>query len=209
MPRTDTRLKAEARRLRQEERLSIKEIAARTGAAKGTLSAWLRDIPLTDEEVKAKQRAARGAYNPVPKKDRGTESLFHQQVPEPGLSKLQKSKLAEIAALFRMTLHGMTVFGSHFDGDCADWVVDCPSGLKKVQVKWAQRQLHGLPLIPLRRKKGHRGFQPYAEGDFDFVVAYDYFTDTCYVWSWAEVQTKTKSISIDPTAAEAWHKMSR
>jgi transcriptional regulator with XRE-family HTH domain len=209
MPPTNMAQRELARQLRIEQRLSIREIHLELGVAKGTLSGWLRDIPLTGDEVKAKQRAARAKHTPVPKKDRGSESGYHQRVPVSKLTKLQKGKLAEIAALFRMTQHGMTVFGSHFDGDCADWVVETDQGFQKVQVKWAQRQRQGLPLVPLQRKKGHAGFQPYRKGDFDFLVAYDYFTDTCYVWSWDEVKTNNKSITICPEAAEAWSKMSR
>lgn len=26
------------------------------------------------------------------------------------------------------------------------------------------------------------------QGEFDFLVGYDYFEDTCYVWSWADVE---------------------
>jgi len=209
MPPTNQKLRVEARRLRTEDRLSIKEIHEKLGVAKGTLSGWLRDIPLTPDEVKAKQRAARARHNPKLKKSRGVESVYHQQVPASRLTKLQKGKLAEIAALFRMTMHGMAVFGSSFDGDCADWVVETEAGFKKVQVKWAQKQPHGLPLVPLQRKKGHGGFQPYKPGEFDFLVAYDYFTDTCYIWSWDEVKGNNKTITICLEAAEAWNKMSR
>lgn len=49
------RLRAE--RLRAEEGLSYKEIAARTGLSKSTLSHWLRDIPLQPEhESRLKER---------------------------------------------------------------------------------------------------------------------------------------------------------
>jgi transposase-like protein len=42
--------KAEAIRLRVEERRSIGEIAARVKAARSTVSLWLRPYPLTNEE---------------------------------------------------------------------------------------------------------------------------------------------------------------
>ncbi len=205
MPPTNHELKKQARRLRVEGRLSYKEITDRTGVPQGTLSAWLRDIPLTTSEIRAKQQAGRrlGPY-----KDRGVESKYSKRIPESRLTKVQKARLAEAAALFRLLLHGAAVFGSPFDGDVADWVIEVGASLKKVQVKWAQKQRHGLPLASLQRKRGHRGFQPYQEGDFDFLVVYDYFTDTCYVWSWGEVQSKT-SISIRPDAAEAWDKVFR
>jgi hypothetical protein len=39
------------------------------------------------------------------------------------------------------------------------------------------------------------------------LVGYDYFTDTCYVWSWAEIQGFKKAITVCPDAAERWDKM--
>lgn len=52
--------RTEARRLRSEEGLSLREIAARVGAAKSSVSLWVRDIELTPE-----QRAALIAANPM------------------------------------------------------------------------------------------------------------------------------------------------
>jgi transcriptional regulator with XRE-family HTH domain len=40
----------EARRLRREEGLSVKEICKRLGVSKGSVSVWVRDIELTDEQ---------------------------------------------------------------------------------------------------------------------------------------------------------------
>jgi transcriptional regulator with XRE-family HTH domain len=45
-----TREREMARRIRREEGASINEIARRTGAAKSSISRWVRDIELTDEQ---------------------------------------------------------------------------------------------------------------------------------------------------------------
>ncbi len=44
--------KSEAVRLRKDERLSEKEIAVRLGVSKGAVSRWVRDCPLSKEEIK-------------------------------------------------------------------------------------------------------------------------------------------------------------
>jgi len=44
--------KIEARRLRREEGLSIKEIAEKVGAGKSTVSLWCRDIELTPQQIR-------------------------------------------------------------------------------------------------------------------------------------------------------------
>jgi transcriptional regulator with XRE-family HTH domain len=43
----------EARRLRQKDGLSVKEIAKRLSVSKGSVSLWLRDIQLTDAQLAA------------------------------------------------------------------------------------------------------------------------------------------------------------
>jgi len=45
--------KEEARRLRREEGLSLNEIVARLGAVKSTVSLWVRDVELTEEQKNA------------------------------------------------------------------------------------------------------------------------------------------------------------
>ena len=47
----------------------------------------------------------------------------------------------------------------------------------------------------------------YKAGDFDFIVGYDLFTDTCYVWSWEEVAHFKATVTICPEAEERWDKL--
>jgi len=60
MPKAKTEQKKEARRLRIETRASIGDIAKQVGASKSTISVWLHDIPLSDEEKR--QRWVEGAH---------------------------------------------------------------------------------------------------------------------------------------------------
>lgn len=59
-------LKDECLRLRREERLSLKEIKSRTGASQGSLSNWLKDDPLTDDELLERQRTRKRETGPKP-----------------------------------------------------------------------------------------------------------------------------------------------
>ncbi len=92
-----------------------------------------------------------------------------------------------------------------------DWVVRTPDGkLLTLQVKWASTGKHGLPTVSLRHSKDRRTTgKParYAAGEFDFIVGYDYLTDTCYVWSWSEVDDLTTSVTVNPDVEEAWGKL--
>ena len=197
----------EAVRLRVEQRLSLREIAEKTGAAKSSLSAWLRPYPLTEEERRQRQKTAK-RYIP-PKKDRGEASKFYLAVSERQLSRQEKAKIAEAAVAFRLVLHGFTVYASPFDGDKADWVVEVPDTRKihRIQVRWARAGLNGLPYIGLKSTVGHNIQRRYAEGDFDFIVAYDLYSDTAFVYSTQEVSALKATVSINWDHAEQWDKL--
>ena len=195
-------LKAECIRLRMEERRSLREIHSMTGAAKGSLSRWLKPYPLTEDEKRA--RYPRG--NIGCRKERGKESWLHQRWNPRNWSRLQKAKTAEAAVLFRLILNGFHPFGSVFDGDKTDWLVETPSGTKKIQVKWAAAS-KGLPVVKLLCGKGSSGQRKYTSEEFDFIVGYDYFTDSCYVWSWGEVSHLKTCVAVCPEAKERWDKL--
>lgn len=203
--RPDPIQRAACIRLRIEEHLSLREIAERTGVSKGSLSAWLREHPLSPDVLK--QKLAVRSYR-APKKERGTESALHQLVPLLEQSRHWKAKMAEAATMLRLVMFGFHPFGSMFDGDKTDWLVEDPDTGRthKIQVKWAAPDPEGLPLIRLKCHTGHSKQRKYHAGEFDFVVGYNYFTDTCYVWSWGEVEGMSCK-TIEPSAAEAWHKL--
>jgi hypothetical protein len=200
-------LAQEAIRLRIEERRSLREIAEITGASKGSLSGWLKSYPLTQEERTARQKMARRYI--TPKKDRGEVSKFFHAVAGRGLTRLEKAKIAESAVAFRLLLHGFHLYGSMFDGDKADWVVQAP-GTKKIytiQVRWVGLGGHGLPFINLKCTEGHHAQRRYAEGEFDFIVGYDLYSDTAFVYSAAEIAHLKATVTICSTHAERWDKL--
>jgi len=199
-------LKAECIRLRIEERRSLREIHTLTGVSKGSLSAWLRPHPLTEVEKAARVQHVMPPRRPP--RDRSPESELSKIVRGNTLNGQQVAKVSETAILLRMLAQGFNPFGSVFDGDRADWLVEVPDSgrIWKVQVKTA---IHGrgAPTVPLRR--GHTsksGPSRYVKGDFDFIVGFDLHADRAYVWSWAEVQQRRCAVSTCPEACERWDK---
>jgi len=146
------------------------------------------------------------------KKDRGVESNLFQVAHAHGITAEGKGKVAEAVALLHLVVRGFVVYGSPFDGDRSDWIVDkvgMPNSVR-LQVKCCEDKGngHGLPAVPLTRSKGEgRKRTRYQEGEFDFIVGYDLYTDTCYVWSWDEVGHLKRTITICPEAAERWDKI--
>ena len=200
--------KAEAIRLRVEEELSLSQVAKRLGVSKSTASLWLKPFPLPEGTVSRRIREhglghGRKPYNPGPK------SRAYLAVEGHSLSKQRKAKIAEAAVLFRLTLHGLPAYGSWFDGDKADWLVRVPSTGRRLtlQVKWARQGKTGAPSVRLKCSEGRGKLRRYVEGEFDFIVGYDLWSDTCYVWSWDEVAKHTSTVSICPEAAERWDKL--
>ncbi len=200
-------LAAQAIRLRVEDRRSLREIAEITGASKGSLSGWLKPYPLTDEERRERQKTANRYV--TPKKNRGEISKHYQAVEGRELTRLEKAKIAESAVAFRLALHGFHIYGSQYDGDKPDWVAEVPETGKfhNIQVRWARSGQHGLPYINLRCTVGHSVQQRYAEGDFDFIVGYDLYSDTAFVYSAAEVASLKAAVAMSWDHAERWDKL--
>jgi hypothetical protein len=201
-------LKAEAIRLRVEERLSLREIAVITGAAKGSLSLWLKPYHLTEEERKARSKIAK-RYT-TPKKDHGEESRYSKVVIWQSLSNRQKGRIAEAAILFRLALHGFDAYTSIFDGDRVDCIVHVPESGKmfKLQVRCVHSpSKHGLPVVRLKCAEGHNQRRRYRDGEFDFIVGYYLFNDTAYVFSADEVKQHKTYITISEKYAERWDKL--
>lgn len=216
-------LQAQAIKLRTEQRLSFNEIQQKIAVSKGTLSRWLKTYPLTQEEKRDKHKAGQ-RQRQAPSVYLGNQtrasilaegpSKFHQMTDLSRLSRLDKAKIAESAVMFRCTLFGMSVYGSPFDGDREDWIIKIPATgeLKKLQVKWGKqgkrkRKLEGRPYFALTTT-GHAGkTKRYQKGDFDFLVGYNLYTDTCFIYSWKETENHRVAITERDDAAEAWSKL--
>jgi len=197
-----TELKNEAIRLRTEERASFREIQNITGVSKGTLSIWLANYPLTLEELKTRRRRK-------PYKDRGLESKFYSTVKNKELTRLQKGKIAEAAIIFRLVLNGFNVYNSIFDGDKYDCLVEIPETKRivKLQIRWAKEYKNGLPLISLKCSNGFKTYRKFTSKEFDFIVGYNLFNDTAYIYSFNEIDHLNSAITTSKDGEEAWNKL--
>ena len=204
----DKKLRRQAITLRDNQRLSLREISKAIGVPKGTLSSWLKGHQLSDSERKA--RASESPRYATPKKDRGQPSAAYLALNGRSPNPAKKSEISEAATLFRLVLHGFHVMSPLFDCAKTDWLVEVPETgkLLRVQVKWAAPlKHHGLPTIRLTCTEGHSEKRKYRVGEFDFIVGYDLFTDTAYVYSFSEVSHLETSVTIRPDAAERWDKL--
>lgn len=202
------KLRAECVRLRLEERLSHKEISLRTGAALGSISAWLRTCPLTSEEQTAKRLAARHHVGPrVPRLKYGIPSKMYELALQP-LTSDRKSKIAEVAVMFRAVLVGLEVYGSPFDGDKADWIIARKNGrLLRLQVRSVGEGRYGRPTVSLLCSAGRNKFRRFREGEFDILVGYDLLNDAAYIWLWSDLINLKTSATVTDTALERWDKI--
>ncbi len=201
-------LKAEAIRLRVEERCSLREIASLTGSAKGSLSAWLKPYPLTDEEKKARSKLAKRYV--APKKSHGEESKHFRAVVWQNLTQQQRGDIAEAAVYFRLALHRFKVYAATTDGAKADWIVEAPENGKalRIQVRCVTTpSKHGLPGITLTCAHGHSKRRRYERGEFDFIVGYYLFNDTAYVYTFDEIAKNKAVVTVSEQHAERWDKL--
>lgn len=209
--------KAEAIRLRVEERRSLSEIAAHVGASKGILSLWLKPYPLTERERGERRVAPRKAVSvrDLPARRHRNVRRFGRTFSTDEMDPVTKGRVAEMAVALRLASYGLTVLRSIFDGSRADLVVgvDGSRVTAVLQVKWISLppSAYGRPSITLQRKHGVRGTvrrtERYSEADFDFIVGYDFVSDTAYVFSQAETSGNSTSITITDDAAENWGKV--
>ena len=192
--------KAEAIRLRTEERLSLGEILTRLAPPRSTVAGWIRPHPLNQDEIHQRlsdngKVKGRGKWEP-------RESEIFKRFGDKQ-NRHNKAKVAEAAVMLRLLLLGCSVYGSPFDGDKADWVVEFKGRFWKVQVKWAVKHRAGAPSIKLVCSNGRRTSRPYQEGEVDLAVAYDLHTDAAYVWTWEQVAGR-QSLSCTEEAKERW-----
>jgi hypothetical protein len=204
----DPEKKSLALKLRLEKRLSLMEISTHLNVPRGTLRTWLAHYPLTPSELE-QRRAKATVAGRFSKSYVRSASHLYQMTSGQTLSRHQKARIAEAAVILRLVIHGLVPYGSFFDGERIDLIVENRVGaILKLQVKWAGRGYSGnSPLVSLERTEGHDRRIRYKRGEFDFLVAYDLFSDMAFVWAWAELEGHTTAISICEGSAERWDKI--
>lgn len=198
---TSDQQRREAVRLRVEERRSLSEISALTTLPQATVYSLVRQFPLSEQERTARRRGP-------PKKPRGQESKFQRMVGARKLDRSEKGRIAEAAALYRLTLFGLRAFSSVFDGDRIDWLVETPRGKTvRIQVRWAKNKRHGLPTLNLKCSNGRGRYRRLSCEEFDFLVGYDLYSDTAFVYSANELSGNQSTVSVSEPFAEKWEKV--
>jgi len=207
MSRTNQETRREALRLRAEERLSLPEIAKRVGVPRSTCYYWIKDAPLAAEE-RHDRRAAAARARPKPRKDRGQRSSLHEMAGGRSYTAVEAMAISAAATVLRLAIHKWKVMSSVFDGDTVDFYVTRPDSGRhlKIQVKTARGAGQGLPTVSLRRMHNGRAVR-YVRGDFDILVGYWLYSNTAYVWTFGEVEGRTASVTVGPSASEAWAKV--
>lgn len=197
-------LRQECLDLRCIHRMSLRGIAAKTGVARSTLSVLLRDFPLTALEIATLRQ---GTYKGRCRLEREPSSFLYS-LSKDKLTRTAKARVAEAAVLLRLALLDFRVFRSAFEGDIVDFLVN-PSGSGKslkLQVKWARQMSSGLPIVQNRCSAGRGKSRKYKEGEIDYLVGYDLYSDRAYVWSWSEIKDR-REITISSNAMERWDKL--
>lgn len=206
MPVYKTQERELARQMRITHRMSVKSIAKELNVSKGSVSVWLRDIPLTEEEKRDRYHAGGFAKT---KESTQKPSKFVDWVNCQEFTSNQKGKIAEAAVMLRLAILQFDVYKSVFDGEKLDIVAQKPNDtqLKKIQVRWCRKPKQGAGFITLTCSSGRNGSRRYTDDEFDFIIGYDFYTDTCYVYSSEELKHLKKSVSVEDEHAESWHKI--
>jgi hypothetical protein len=61
--------------------------------------------------------------------------------------------------------------------------------------------------VNLRCSAGRNKFRRYTDTEFDFIIGYDFYSDTAYVFSRQECEGKKNVITTRASAAEQWGKI--
>lgn len=192
--------------------MSLGDISKQTGVAKSTLSGWLKNYPISEDERK-RSRNLKLAKRKTAKEIRSDrkKSKYYEWIKEEDLSRLRKAKIAESAVLFRLCLLGYSPFGSVFDGDRTDWLVEVGNEIIKMQVKYLKtesrygQKFFSLTCIDGNSKSGKR--RTYTKDEVDLFVGYDLEIDAAYVWSWDDVGERKSAITAKEDAKERWDKV--
>ena len=165
-------LKAEAIRLRQQERLSLEVIADRLGVSQSGCSYWLRDYPLTKEEISARNKLPKQYPNritPTPYINSSTQTTE------------SKGSVALMHFLLRAAEKGV-VTSIPTQSARYDVVVDVGGVLSRVQVKYAGGQEASGSFTVKVNSIGHsKKRKNYTPDQVDYIAAFSPATGKVYL----------------------------
>ena len=169
MRKTDPMKVAECRRLRTEERMSAHCISSALDLSIATVSAILRDIPLSKEEISAKssEGAKKRIFLSDPQEMREDD--------HPNLSTIEKGKLAEL--YFEAECIKRNIECSKPIFDCRyDYVVRLNGVFKRVQIKWADSERSsgniGVHFNSIQPRRTKNRVARYSSKEIDMIICY-------------------------------------
>lgn len=197
-------------KLRVEDRLGLKEICRRTGAAKSTVRDWLNEVPDLTMQEKAELRSKRP---PAPPKKELHPLEAGKKAVSLGLPPGVSGRVGELEvhkAILELGLHAT----KGDEGDPVDLYVRRKDSLAtaclQVRCTTPLRDGTGLPTISLRRSRGGVRYDPLIGGrHFHFIVGFCRENSRNYVFHWKEVGKRRNCITVTDDACDAWWKIER
>jgi hypothetical protein len=204
-------------KLRIVNRKGAKEIARILSISVGTVRYHLRNLRLTEKEVRRNYERMRdeAIRKRGPFRQSLTKALLQHnpsslaQLADRQLTGDDKARIAEAAVLLRLAIKGLACYGSPFDGDRVDWLVQAKNNnVLRVQVRWLRWNKVGCPSLSLCRADYRKGERiRFTNLDFDIIVGYEFQTDSAYVYTFEETAHLVNSVAIGISAREAWSKL--
>lgn len=201
-------VKKEAIRLRVEEELSLSQISEKLKIAKSTCSNILKAYPLSKERAlelnnrtKKTTDLSRNIYD-LP------NSKFTSFADHSKFTTNQKGRVAELAVRLRLSILGIETYINEFDGSKYDGIIRVGDDIKKIQIRWARKESKSRnSSVKLTKSDGRKNHKTYTENDLDFLFAYDFLTDSVYVYSYEDIRGLKNAISMKKECLEAFHKL--
>lgn len=193
----------EAINLRTKGHLSLSQISKVLNISKSSCSGILRDYPLPkDVRIKLNTRNKKSVDL-----DENIFSLADNKLLElndsENFTSNQKGNISELAVRLRLEILGIEVYTSDLDGSIYDGVISVNDSFKKIQIRWASKEKKSRnSSISLRKSDGRNKSKSYSENDLDFIFAYDFSTDSVYVYAWEDIKHNINSFSMKKEALE-------
>lgn len=216
MPKTAKHLVDKARDLRVNKRLSNYEISVETGIPVGTLSPYLKDIPLSESEISHKRDAGRAKGRAIlletrsKIKDRHDISDRYDLTKRASLSTNQKCIISELAVRLRISELGLVCMTSDTPGLKFDLVSHnlSTNTFCRIQVKSGYWPKYGNASVVAKSRKS-RSYTSYDPTEYDVLISYIAENELFHILTSTEVDMRISgsTLALRDEDINAWHKI--
>lgn len=201
--------KAEAVRLRSIERKSFDEISREIGIPKPTLMGWLREYPLTPDEILERRRKNIGSGKalansqdfPAYSGTRVRSALSQMSVSD--LTTDQKGHISETAVELRLRVLGYEIWHPDENSKIDLLVRRSKPEFTRIQVKTARIGNSGRPYVDFVTSRNGRRNKNRYNGVCDVIVGYDLFEDAAYVFLVGDLKDRS-AVTCSVESREKW-----